>query len=150
MDMDLKRYESVTSREAFKKMLDGQRAYFINGVGSVTTYFFDASNRLHGETEAGEVFKVDVPADEILNRYNWYVKKPFDVRAEMLARPNEWVGVYKDESEIWNKVGFCTTYMNVRETSDFEHDSFEKTFICLIDDFNKCIPIEDVPKEELT
>ncbi|WP_393965774.1 hypothetical protein [Exiguobacterium sp. S22-S28] len=145
--MDLKRYEKVTGHEALIKLLDGERIY--NRKGNYWTRKGEGIF-VNYEDENGE-YESTIPVIWFVDStVDWYVKKPFDVRAEMLARPNEWVGVYKDESEIWNKVGFCTTYMNVRETSDFEHDSFEKTFICLIDDFNKCIPIEDVPKEELS
>jgi len=149
-EMDLKRYEQVAGREALKQMLDGERAYFISLSGGVTSFFFDNNDQLKGETETGEIFKPEVTATEIIERYNWYIKKPFDVRAEMLAQPNEWVGAFKDSNSRWHKVGFSTKTMSAYETKDWVVSSVMTGVEVWLNELDNCIPIEDVPKEELT
>lgn len=151
-EMDLKRYEQVAGREALKQMLDGEHAYFISLSGGVTSFFFDNNDQLKGETEAGEIFKPEVTVTEIIERYNWYVKKPFDVRAEMLARPNEWVGAFKGDDGKWHKVALNTKYMKGIETpfSLTEKVDYEQASVgpLTYEEVEKCIPIEDVPQEE--
>lgn len=150
--MDLKRYEVVAPREAMKKLLDGERVCFVNDWGNVTTYYLNVEDRLYGETEEGDVFGVETSIDEILERDTWYVKKPFDVRAEMLARPDEWVGAFKNDRGKWYKVGLSTIDMTATETRFFKEDNTpeDSALRCTEDELNQCIPIEDVPEEELT
>lgn len=152
-EMDLKRYEQVAGREALKKMLDGEHAYFISLTGGITSFFFDNNDQLKGETETGEIFKPEVTVTEIIERYNWYIEKPFDVRAEMLARPDEWVGAYQDTTGDWHKVGFDHLEMIAIEVPlsdnvskpDYSERGAQLVYKRWID---ACIPIEDVPKEE--
>ncbi|WP_214807521.1 hypothetical protein [Exiguobacterium sp. s102] len=87
--------------------------------------------------------------EEILNEA-WFVKKPFDVRAEMLARPNEWVGAFK-VGNVWHRVGFSTEFMTAYETfNKLEKPDGNLHASAYPNELDRCIPIEDIPKEELT
>ena len=131
-------------------MLDGEHVYFTNLSNRASSFFFDNNDQLKGETETGEIFKPEVTVTEIIERYNWYVKKPFDVRAEMLARPNEWVGAFKDEVG-WHKVGLQSKIMCSVETTWWTCDINDNSALgCTKKELDSCIPIEDVPEEELS
>lgn len=149
-EMDLKRYEQVAGREALKQMLDGEHAYFISLTGGITSFFFDNNDQLKGETETGEIFKPEVTVTEIIERYNWYVKKPFDVRAEMLRRPDEWVGAFENHNGDWFLVGIDTKYFKAvckRNGSSASLNYGEEGIgVPNIKHLDRCIPIEDVPK----
>lgn len=77
-------------------------------------------------------------------------RKQFDVRKEMLARPNEWVGAYQDYLHRWVQVGFDADYMRTRQCVY----GYKGNVVCSsVDtptsyDLDNCIPIEDVPEEE--
>ena len=140
--MDLSRYDEIDGREAANRLINGLDVY--SRIGN-KYYVEDKRVWMESGSNAGVV---SLTVSDTL-RSTWYVKKPFDVRSEMLARPNEWVGAYKDDGE-WHKVGFSTLEMRAVETLVWDK-TFE-TFHCplLFDDITKCIPIEDVPKEELS
>ncbi|KTR27927.1 hypothetical protein RSA11_04515 [Exiguobacterium indicum] len=75
--------------------------------------------------------------------------KQFDVRKELLSRPNEWVGAFQ-LSGRWLKVGFRTDVMYPVATPYWE-DSIERVMPqAFKDELDRCIPIEDVPEEERT
>ncbi|WP_290756956.1 MULTISPECIES: hypothetical protein [unclassified Exiguobacterium] len=75
--------------------------------------------------------------------------KRFDVRKEMLARPNEWVGAFQ-LSGRWLKAGFRTDVMHAVATPYWD-ESIERVMPqAFKDELDRCIPIEDVPEEELT
>lgn len=139
--MDLARYDGIDGREAAKRLLDDLDIFSKYG-----NRFYMKEKEVWLETKTSTGI-THLTINEILSR-TWYVKKPFDVRAEMLARPNEWVGAYKDDGE-WHKVGFSTLEMSAVETIvwDKTFETFHSPL--LYDDITKCIPIEDVPKEEL-
>lgn len=73
----------------------------------------------------------------------------FNARTELLARPDEWVLAYKDNSK-WFKIAFCTDRMGLAFAP---YDSLETVFASKGTEFyqlNNSIPIEDVPEEERT
>lgn len=140
--MDMKRFNKITWQEAVVKWSNGEHVFSSTG----RTYYMEGDTLhffLGGEDNGSEstAFFNDITKEE------WYVKKPFDVRAEMLARPNEWVGAYQ-ANEMWWKVALrldrmeavITSYKSTRlplETHVSEYVPF----------FDHCIPIEDVPEE---
>ena len=75
--------------------------------------------------------------------------KQFDVRKEMLARPNEWVGAYEWKGR-WFKVGFSTETMSARQSKHPLIIGMDRkgTDLSFPIKFENCIPIEDVPEEE--
>lgn len=147
--MDLKLYEQITSEEALEIM-------------AKQGWVFDINERQYSiqdrEFKVKGKYVVDALMGMSLNEFlvkEWFVKKPFDVRAEMLARPNEWVGAYKSDAGTWYKVGFDYPGMSAVEVllpnNDARpHYSENKVFVASEKWINKCIPIEDVPTEELT
>ena len=148
--MDWKRFNKITWQEAVVKWSNGEHVFSSTG----RTYYME-DDTLHfflgGEDNGSEstAFFNDITKEE------WYVKKPFDVRAEMLSRPNEWVGAYKNKANVWIKVGFDSKCMGAILTicsediikPDCESDFCNVAHHSVLD---ICIPIEDVPKEELT
>jgi len=146
--MDLKRYERITGREALKQLLEGHRVYFERY--GVAQHYEISDNRLLVTTSPSGESYATLQSFLVESDANWYVKKPFDVRAEMLARPNEWVGAYQSPSGTWYKVGLDTSCMFALETKgDFEKPDRSKDLIWTAspDKFDSAIPIEDVPEE---
>lgn len=88
---------------------------------------------------------VDIPAS---NRFK--PDSPFDVRKTMLEQPDEWVGAFKDKQGYWLKVALCSDRMklvcamfnSLQTPLGTDHTVHARAL-------NDCIPIEDVPKEEL-
>lgn len=80
--------------------------------------------------------------------------KKFDVRSEMLSKPDEWVGAYKSVAGIWMKVGFDFNRMLTVE-APFSHKNVKVVwgkpgvYSFKMRNLKICIPIEDVPAEEL-
>ncbi|MGX8177473.1 hypothetical protein ACWS7L_08255 [Exiguobacterium artemiae] len=137
--MDLKRYEKVTGDEALIKLLDGERIY--NRKGNYWTRKGEGIF-VNYEDENGE-YESTIPVIWFVDStVDWYVKKPFDVRAEMLARPNEWVGAFLSRG-IWCKVRFNSEEMLAEEMT-MGGDTV--TMRARMDELDRCIPIEDVPK----
>lgn len=144
--MDMKRFTEITWQEAVVKWSNGEHVFSWSGhtyyMKDETLHFFLGSESNGGESTA---FFNDI------TRGTWYVKKPFDVRAEMLARPNEWVGAFRVD-DSWHKVGFDKKSMIAVETKTkmlypkYEDDDSE---IVYHDELDNSIPIEDVPKGEL-
>lgn len=140
--MDLKRYERITGREALGKLLEGQRVFF-EAQGEVHHYEI-SDNHLFVTTKPNSYSYATLESFLKETDANWYVKKPFDVRAEMLARPDEWVGAFKSRG-VWNKVRFNSVEMLAEETAMGRIDVVMRADA---DEIEQCIPIEDVPKGE--
>ena len=78
----------------------------------------------------------------------------FDVRAEMLARPNEWVGAFKRSDDEWMAIGFDSNHFEVA-TIPLKHINVAKptdSAMCQLFEsshyLDECIPIELAPEEE--
>lgn len=139
--MNTELYEKVDGKTALVKLLEGERIY-----DNANAYWFVEGDAVKCN-DSCETYESTIPVRSFLSKTNtWYVKKPFDVRAEMLARPNEWVGAYKDEQGNWCKVKFNSKAMTAQDTVM----TFKATvFRTEESELDLCIPIEDVPKEEL-
>lgn len=142
---DKKKFEKIEGLEALRKIADRQMIYDADGYG----YFYDANGifyRRHNEKFVTEA--VDVTVAEIASK-EWYVKKPFDVRTEMLSRPDEWVGAYENEQGTWFKVGFdMRSMVSVKTNLPYLRvANFGDTGVSNVaeNDLDRCIPIEDVP-----
>lgn len=144
--MDLKRYEQITSEEALELM-------------TKQGWVFDINERQYSiqdrEFKVKDKYVVDALMGMSLNEFlvkEWFIKKPFDVRTEMLARPNEWVGAFKNDTEDWIRVGFDSNAMSVVITLYSKHKVEPDARYCTVANssvLEKCIPIEDVQKEGL-
>lgn len=77
----------------------------------------------------------------------------FNVRVEMLARPNEWVGAFKNGNKEWMMIGFDTSKFGVsvrffnRTTQYLPNDGSSGGYGVTKTILNQCIPFEDVPKD---
>ncbi|WP_294742116.1 hypothetical protein [uncultured Exiguobacterium sp.] len=149
--MDMKRFKEISWQEALAKWLDGEHVFSSTG----RTYCMKGF-KLHyflGGDDNGS--PSSIMFNDVIEEH-WYVKKPFDVRAEMLDRPNEWVGAFKRSDDEWMAIGFDSNHfevatiplknMNVAKPTDSAMcQLFESSHY-----LDRCIPIEDVPEEELT
>lgn len=153
--MDLKRFTEITGREALERLSNGLSVFEKNGTEvsiNLETNEFKFVLR-NGYTQIGDGNGMPVTVVAVLES-PWYIKKPFDVRAEMLARPNEWVGAFKDHYGEWAKVGFDSYEMTatktfIANTVKKAQKSQHKVLGASTDILDKCIPIEDVLKEDL-
>lgn len=151
--MDLKRYTEIGGREALERLSNGLDIF--NKYEVQIKIDFEQSDYLwqspDGEIHSGSEDTEPLNFNELLTG-TWYVKKPFDVRAEMLARPNEWVAAFEGDDGKWHKVGFDTKYMRGIETPflSVKKVDFEQAPVgpLTYEETEKCIPLEDVPKEE--
>ncbi|WP_029333008.1 hypothetical protein [Exiguobacterium oxidotolerans] len=137
MEMDSKVFEAISGREAISKLMDGKHVFNSTGhtyymKGDVLFFYFGSESNGSEST----AFFNDI------TQQTWYVQKPFDVRAEMLARPNEWVGAFLSRG-IWCKVRFNSEEMLAEEMT-MGGDTV--TMRARMDELDRCIPIEDVPK----
>ncbi|KOP29511.1 hypothetical protein ADM98_11630 [Exiguobacterium sp. BMC-KP] len=147
--MDMKRFKEISWQEAIAKWLDGEHVFSSTGrtycMKGFTLHYF-----LGGEDNGSPS---SIMFNDVIEEH-WYIKKPFDVRAEMLARPDEWVGAFKDVNDTWHKVGFDTEFMKAIETpfASVVNVKFNQAAVGSsdYDELEKCIPIEDVPQEEWT
>ncbi len=143
--MDMSRFTEIDGREVFNRLLDGLEVYSTLG-----NKFYMKDNKLWMDTKTSSGM-VHLTINETISR-TWYVKKPFDVRKEMLERPNEWVGAFKDPNDRWHKVGFDNKYMQSVETPFASTVSVNlrqgsvSTTTC--EELDKCIPLEEVPEGE--
>lgn len=140
--MDMKRFKEISWQEALAKWLDGEHVFSSTG----RTYCMKGF-KLHyflGGDDNGS--PSSIMFNDVIEEH-WYIKKPFDVRAEMLARPNEWVGAYKDGKGNWCKVKFNSRKMRAVESAILPGAT---VFLTGESELDRCIPIEDVPEEELT
>ncbi|WP_026830805.1 hypothetical protein [Exiguobacterium antarcticum] len=149
--MDLKRYEKIDGRTALVRLIEGEIIF--NGEGASLFREGDAVKC----KDSCETYESTIPVRTFLSKTNnWFVKKPFDVRAEMLARPNEWVGAYKSNSGTWYLVGFDLNEMTAVEKLTFNTaqkvvwDGRNVTAVSHASQLDRCVPIEDIPKEERT
>lgn len=148
--MDFKKYTEIGGREALERLSNGLDIY--NNVGvkfkidfEQLDYTWETSDKMvyYGEEDVKPVTLIDVLKE------TWYVKNQFDVRTEMLERPNEWVGAFKDAAK-WFKVGFREYEMKAVSARFNRDDSpLEIGTSCTEWELNACISIEDVPTEEL-
>ncbi|KTR27928.1 hypothetical protein RSA11_04525 [Exiguobacterium indicum] len=149
--MDMKRYEEITSEEAIKRIINKEEVFDKN---EKRFFSLGKSNTVWVQTEhshGSETSSSGHTLEDLLDK-KWFIKKPFDVRAEMLARPNEWVGSFK-LGDKWQMIGFSPEQMSVfgrRYQKNLIEFSTFNTFIPINDELDRCIPIEDVPEEELT
>ena len=149
--MDLKRYEQITSEEAIKRIISKEEVFDEDGK---RFFSLGKSNTVWIQTEQpyGSVNSSSGHTLEDLLDKKWFIKKPFDVRAEMLARPDEWVGAFRNKWNAWCKVGLNSESMYAVETKFKDPKPVRNNFGCFqttISELDRCIPIEDVPKEEL-
>lgn len=140
--MDRKRFTEIEGREAANRLLDDLDVYSEDGN---RYYMQDGTVWMESGELAGHV---QLTIAETLSR-KWYVKKPFDVRVEMLARPNEWVGAYKDNMGYWHKVGLDLQKMQVTEASILS-DKLPyqvRQRVILSSDLDNCVPIDEAIEE---
>lgn len=147
--MDMKRFDEIDGLDVLERFSKEQSVYNENGhqvcIDDCKVWTIDG--------ELSGVISLTI-ADILSGK--WYVKKPFDVRAEMLARPNEWVGAFKNTDKKWMMLGFDTKKFNVsvRYLSNsayyLPNDGSNGGYGVSENTLNHCIPIEDVPEEELT
>lgn len=151
--MDLKRYEKVSPVEAVKMILNGEEVFNTEDGEKMLKYYLKNDLIVYDRDKQKAIGSL-VTVNRLLMSSDWYVKKPFDVRAEMLARPDEWVGAFRNASGTWVKIGFdfkemtpvITVLSNTRTKPD--HSDINCT-IPSKSILEKFIPIEDVPKEDL-
>jgi len=140
--MDLKRFDEIDGLDVLKRLSREESIYNTHG----NELYIDDCKMWMSNSELTGV--VNITIADILNG-KWYVKKPFDVRAEMLSRPNEWVGAFKIDRR-WVKAGFCSKRM----TPVFAlFNSLQPTIMSSPLNthylLNNSVPVEDVPKEDL-
>lgn len=139
--MDMKRFTEIEGREAANRLLDDLDVYSEDGN---RYYMQDKTVWMESGELAGHV---RLTIAETLSR-KWYVKKPFDVRAEMLARPNEWVGAFKDSLGHWHKVGFDADRMETSEVSILSDKMpYQVNQKCLMSELDRCISIDKAIEE---
>lgn len=147
--MDAKRFTEITGLEALKKLIQDETVFDVAG-----HKYYIKNSKLVRDYGGIEALDSGLTIEEVLNG-TWYIKKPFDVRAEMLARPNEWVGAFKNTDRKWMMIGFDTNHFNVSirylSLSGYylPNDGSNGGYGVAKNTLDKCIPIEDVPKEEL-
>lgn len=146
--MDLNRYKKITWQEAISKLENGEHIFTAQG----HSYFMKDGKLCYSNVGSNsEDGRSSIVFNHFMER-EWYIKKPFDVRTEMLARPNEWVGAFKDNLNRWHKIGLDSRKMVAIETRyevikpNWNDDRCEMAALSEID---RCIPIEDVTKEDL-
>ena len=144
--MNLDKYEKIDGREGLRRLADGETVY---GRDSAE-WTINENGEVIYQSKFGTCVSGSYLNDFVQHKH-LYVKKPFDVRREMLDRPNEWVGAYEQQDERWMKVGFdvkrmrpVRTFMNCEAKVNL-HDG--RVFVIELEDLNLCIPIEDVPEE---
>lgn len=149
--MDLKRYEKIDGKQALIKLLEGEKVYSVTG-----DHWFKQDGTILCNLQ-GKVYNSTISVNHFVEVENtWYVKKPFDVRAEMLARPNEWVGAFKNSNEEWMLIGFDENKFGVSvrffelPTCYSPNDGSSGGYGVTEKILDNCIPIEDVPEEERT
>lgn len=144
--MDLKRFDEIDGLDVLKRLSREESIYNTHG----NELYIDDCKMWMSNGELTGVVNITI-ADILSGK--WFIKKPFDVRTEMLARPNEWVGAFKDNLNRWHKIGLDSRQMVAIESRyevikpNWNDDRCEMAALSEID---RCISIEDVPKEELT
>lgn len=144
--MDLKRFVEISGHEALKILSENGKVF--SGEGSESSYYILSNKGLVFHDRNGTKYTSNFSIGDFVKK-DWYAKRPFDVRLEMLARPDEWVGAYSANGN-WFKVGFCSDRMGLVIT---KYESLNTPLATDISNYihslNRCIPIEDVPKEDL-
>lgn len=146
--MSLSGLVKLEEGQAIVKLIEGEKVYSKHG-----DFWYKEGDTIYCNNQ-GDIYPSAIAVVAFIRKTtDWYVKKPFDVRAEMLARPNEWVGAFKDEDGWW-KVGFNRHYMTaVTIDSKFEGSviDFPSRGVdgASLAEIHACIPIEDVTTEEL-
>lgn len=116
-------------------------------VATITTY----QNQLILQLKDQTTGYIDVNKLSDVNSIALHHIKDFNIRTEMMERQNEWVGAFKDHSGYWHKVGFLTSRMVAKETAILSRDEIplDHHDPCSPYEIDRCIPIEDIPKEDL-
>lgn len=152
--MDSKRYRPISWKVAIRKVLDGKSVHRFNPSGSRVTFYLNDIDALVEKCEGVGTFINSNGLDNFVGRSGWYLEKEFDVRSEMLLRPEEWVGAFKDKRNGgWFKVGFDTSCMSAVKTKASWTEParyLDETYDVSPEEIFFCIPIEDVPEEERT
>lgn len=142
--MDKSRYEEIDGLDVLERFSKGESVYNDQG----NQLYIDDCKVWMTRGDLSGVISLTIA--NVLEG-NWYVKKPFDVRAEMLARPDEWVGAFRNKWNKWCKVGLKSESMYAVETKFKDPAPVRNNFVCVqttISELDRCIPIEDVPEEE--
>lgn len=141
--MDKKRFTEISGHEALKLLSENKKVF--PGEGSESSYYILSNKRLVFHDRNGSEYNSNFSIGDFVEK-DWYAKKPFDVRLEMLARPDEWVGAYSANGS-WFKVGFCSDRMRLVIS---KYESLDTPLATTVSNYthslNRCIPIEDVPK----
>lgn len=146
--MDLNRYDQISGLEALKMILNGEEVFNTEDGEKMLKYYLKNDLIVYDRDKQKAIGSL-VTVNRLLMSSDWYIKKPFDVRKEMLARPNEWVGAYS-VGYTWYKVGLCSVRMGLVITTYNSSQTPAATDISpYIHSLNHCIPIEDVQKEDL-
>jgi len=144
--MDLKRFAEISGHEALKALSENRKVF--PGERSESSYYVLNNKGLVFHDRNGTEYTSNFSISDFVKK-DWYLKRPFDVRLEMLARPDEWVGAYS-VGYTWYKVGLCSVRMGLVITTYNSPQTPAATDISpYIHSLNHCIPIEDVPKENL-
>lgn len=149
--MDEKRFKRIETKEEVLILL-GQGEHLFDH--NMTEFYYDKDNEaVMRHDYCGKPQMTSMPINTFLE-YGFYIKKPFDVREAMRERPNEWVAAFKNDDGRWLKVGFNEHHMKVLMASKEYCFSVERAGVQDVDyvptpkDLDKCIPINEVPKEE--
>lgn len=149
--LDPKIYEPIDGREALLRIAKGLEIF--NSFG--TRYFFD-ENGIFSEQKVGKPYADfgQLPVSVVLGG-TWYIRRAFNVREQLMKRPNEWVGKFKRLGG-WYVVRFDTESMRVvraRLSSDTTVGigTHPKRYDDVrAEDLNECVPLEYVrPSKEV-
>lgn len=141
--LDPKIYEPIDGREALLRIANGLEIF--NSLG--TRYFFD-ENDIFSEQKVGKPYADfgQLPVSVVLGG-TWYIRRAFNVREQLVRRPNEWVGKFKRLGG-WYVVRFDTESMRVvrsRLSSDTAVGigTYPKRYDDVrAEDLNDCVPLE--------
>ena len=144
-------YEPIDGREVLRRIADGLEFFSARE----TRYFFD-ENGIFSEQKVGKPYADfgQLPVSVVLGG-TWYIRRAFNVREQLVRRPNEWVGKFKRHGG-WYVVRFDTESMRVvraRLSSDTAVGigTYPKRYGDVrAEDLNDCIPLNYVrPSREV-
>lgn len=145
--MDYNRFDEIDGLDVLKRLSNEKEVYNTQG----NQLYIDDCKMWMTNGELTGV--VNITIADILNG-KWFVKKPFDIREEMVARPNKWVGAFKNDFDQWCKVGFDSSEMTAVQAKLTDNKApvsypYAGVFLIKRDEINRCIPIEEAPKGDL-
>lgn len=146
--MNEKRFKRIETKEEVLILLGQGEHIFDN---TMTEFYYDKDNEAVMRCDERHVpILALLPINTFLEG-SLYIKKPFDVREAMRERPGEWVGKYEDGGTWW-AVGFDERHFNViaKPKDKFLPVDTSLTGITFPkpEDLDKCIPINELVKEE--